>query len=47
MDKNGSSEWFDTMAYTEAEAIGKFCMKYPDMTYGDIIEVYYMPDYAY
>lgn len=47
MDKNGSSEWFDTMAYTEAEAIGKFCMKHPDMTYGDIVEVYYMPDYAY
>ena len=46
-DKNGNTQWFDTTARTEAEAVGMFCMQYPDMTYGDIIEVYYMSDYSY
>ena len=46
-DKSGDFLWFDTIAYTEEEAIGIFCKQYPDMTYGDIIEVYCMADYNY
>lgn len=46
-DKNDVDQWFDVIACTEAEAVGKFCMQNHDMTYGDIIDIYDMPDYGY
>ena len=39
LDENGRSEWYDTTAVSEAEAIGKFCMDFPRMSYNDIIDI--------
>lgn len=38
-DKNGRTEWFDTYAVSEAEAIGRFLMWNPTLTYGDVTDV--------
>lgn len=37
----GYTEWYDTMAVSEAEAIGKFLMDFPNMTYNDIMDIMY------
>jgi len=41
LDEKGTTEWYDTMAVSEAEAIGKFCMDYPGKSYNDIIDIMY------
>lgn len=47
VDNNGTTKWYDTMAYSQEEAIGKFCINNPDMTYGNITDVCYFEDYSY
>lgn len=39
VNTNGDTEWYDTDAYSMAEAIGRFLMANPDITYGDVIDV--------
>lgn len=38
-DKKGKIQMYDTVANSEEEAVGMFCMDYPDMTYGDVVDV--------
>ena len=38
-DKKGKTDWYDTYAVSEAEAVGKFLMWHPGLRYNDIIEV--------
>lgn len=38
-NEKGKTEWFDTYAVSEAEAIGRFLMWHPDLCYGDVIDV--------
>lgn len=37
--EKGRTEWYDTMALSEAEAIGKWCIDFPNLSYSDIIYV--------
>jgi hypothetical protein len=46
-DEKGKTQWYDTMALSEAEAVGKFCIDYPNMTYENIIEVCELDNYGY
>lgn len=39
MDMKGKTQWYETMANSEAEAVGKFCMQYPRLSYEDIIDI--------
>lgn len=39
IDARGNTEWYDTIAISKAEAIGKFVMEFPDIPYGDVIDV--------
>ena len=39
VNTNGATEWYDTDAYSMEEAIGRFLMANPDITYGDVIDV--------
>lgn len=39
IDVDGSTQWCEVFANNEAEAVGKFCMKRPNATYNDIIEM--------
>jgi hypothetical protein len=39
MDEKGNTEWYDAMATCRAEAIGKFLMEYPYLTYNHVIDV--------
>ena len=38
-DPDGKTQWCDITANSDAEAIGKFCMKYPNSTFNDIIDM--------
>lgn len=38
-DENDKTQWYDVVALSEAEAVGKFCMDFPNLTYGDIIHI--------
>ena len=38
-DNNGKSQWFETYASSEAEAVGRCLMKYSDITYSQIGDV--------
>jgi hypothetical protein len=35
-NKNNKTEYYDTMAYSQYEAIGRFCYDNPDLSYNDI-----------
>lgn len=39
MDENGHTDWYDTYAVSEAEAVGKFLMWNPGLCYGHILDV--------
>lgn len=38
-NENGKTEWFETYATSEAEAVGRFLMWYPDFCYHNIIDI--------
>lgn len=38
-NENGKTDWFDTYAVSEAEAVGRFLMWHPDLCYHNIIDV--------
>lgn len=38
-DIKGKTHWYETMAISEAEAVGKFCMDYPRLSYSNIVDV--------
>ena len=38
-DENGDTQWFDTDAYSEPEAVGMFLMENPNLTYNHITDV--------
>lgn len=39
LDNNGGSQWYDSVASSRAEAIGKFCISNPDIPYNNIIDI--------
>lgn len=39
VDMDGTTQWCEVFANNNAEAIGKFCMKCPNTTYNDIIDM--------
>lgn len=39
VDKYGHTDWFDVCASSEVEAIGMFCIEYPQLTYNHIIDI--------
>lgn len=39
MNKKGYQDWFETYATSEAEAVGKLLILYPNMCYNDIIDI--------
>ena len=39
VDKSGKTRWYDVCAYSEAEAIGQFCMANPEICVNDIIDM--------
>ena len=45
LNMRGETEWYDTMAVSQAEAIGKFCMEFSNLSYGDIVDMMYDEDY--
>jgi hypothetical protein len=38
-DENGKTDWFETYAVSEAEAVGRLLMWYPNLCYGNVIDV--------
>lgn len=38
-DGNGKTDWFETYAVSEAEAVGRFLMWNPELCYGNVIDV--------
>lgn len=36
---DGATEWYDTDAFTKEEAVGRFLMSHPDISYGDVVDV--------
>ena len=38
-DMNGKSQWFETFASSEAEAVGRCLMEHPDIPYNHIIDI--------
>lgn len=38
-DEKGKTNWFETYAVSEAEAVGRFLMWNPELCYGDVIDV--------
>lgn len=38
-DKDGESQWYETYAYTRAEAIGNFCIAHPELPYSAILDI--------
>ncbi len=38
-NENGKTDWFETYAVSEAEAVGRFLMWYPELCYNNIIDV--------
>ena len=38
-DKNGETQWYETYAYTRAEAVGSFCITNPHLPYDAIIDI--------
>lgn len=38
-DKRGKTDWFDTYAASEAEAVGRFLMWNPDLCYNNIMDI--------
>jgi hypothetical protein len=45
VDNKGKTQWFEAEAWTEAEAIGIFCMENTDRTFADIIDICNFEDY--
>lgn len=43
VDKHGKEDWFETEATSMEEAIGMFCVNYPDLTFNHIVD-YYVDD---
>lgn len=41
MSKDNKKSYYDTVALSEDEAIGKFCKNYPEIPYIDILDVYH------
>jgi hypothetical protein len=39
VNANGATEWYDTDAFTKEEAVGRFLMSHPDISYGDVVDV--------
>lgn len=39
VDEHNKTQWCELFANNDAEAIGKFCMKYPNATFNDIIDM--------
>ena len=38
-NEKGLTDWFETFAVSEAEAVGRFLMWHPDLCYGNIIDI--------
>ena len=45
-DEYGRDEWWDTMATSEAEAVGIFLMEHPNLCYNNIIDMMYDDEYV-
>jgi hypothetical protein len=45
VDEKGNSQWYETMAFSEAEAVGKLCMGNPRVRYVDIIDICHDSNY--
>jgi hypothetical protein len=39
VNADGATEWYDTDAFTKEEAVGRFLMSHPDISYGDVVDV--------
>lgn len=39
VNADGATEWYDTDAFTKEEAVGRFLMLHPDISYGDVVDV--------
>lgn len=39
VNADGATEWYDTYAFTKEEAVGRFLMSHPDISYGDVVDV--------
>lgn len=39
VNTNGNTEWYDTDAYSMEEAVGRFLMANPNISYGDVVDV--------
>lgn len=39
VNADGATEWYDTDAFTKEEAVGRFLMSHPDISYGDVVNV--------
>lgn len=39
VNADGATEWYDTNAFTKEEAVGRFLMSHPDISYGDVVDV--------
>ena len=41
MDIRGETDWYDVVASTLEEALGKFCLENPNVCYNDIVDIVY------
>jgi hypothetical protein len=41
IDENNKTQWYDTMALSELEAIGRFCTEHPDLPSKNVIDILY------
>ena len=39
VDKHGNEDWFEAEALSVEEAVGMFCMKYPDLSFNNIVDL--------
>lgn len=46
IDEYGRDEWWDTMAVSQAEAVGIFLMEHPNLCYNNIIDMMYDDGYV-
>ena len=39
VDDNGNTNWYDTVAFSKAEAVGKFVMEFPELSFDKVIDI--------